>query len=73
LTMHIIEPDPHPGRCENYRSVVHSDGYVETLRCLDYEGTEHICSFPEPEHRVITVGGYTYTPQAPQRWIKPDE
>lgn len=75
--MYVRLPDPNPGRCENYRSVMHSDGRVETLRCLDYEGTKHICEFPEPLHIASDPrwGGnsYSYSEKhdRPQPWVKP--
>lgn len=73
--MRIEMPDPDPGRCKNIRQVVHSDGSIENLRCLDYEAVRHVCEFPEPELRPVTQGNWswTYNPQAPQRWVKPDE
>lgn len=67
----IYMPDPNPGRCKNHRS----EG-EETLRCLDYEGTPHVCSFPKPlaERRKDWGGWSTMTIQAPpkpQPWVKP--
>lgn len=70
--MHTEMPDPHPGRCKNFRTVWVS-GYPETIRCLDYEGTAHVCHFPPPADRSLSnshnvwVGGQPL----PQPWIKP--
>lgn len=67
-------PDPNPGRCENFRTLHHADGFVEVVRCLDYEASRHVCAFPEPEHRVVEVNGYTMpTAQTPVPWVRPDE
>jgi len=64
---YLIE-DPFPGRCGNYRYV---NG--QTLRCLDYELTPHICTFPNPREYPINnaAQGITYTRDKPARWVKP--
>lgn len=66
-------PDPHPGRCLNYRTKTHSDGYIESLRCLDYEGTEHVCSFPSSTHVTITGQWQSWAgAQVDSKpWVKP--
>lgn len=65
-------PDLHPGRCQNVRHVQHADGHAGTVRCLDYEGTEHVCTFPAPLHVVTPSGSsLTYTTPTPQKWVKP--
>lgn len=69
--MYIYVPDQHPGRCNNYR---HIDGQME--RCLDYEATPHVCSFPEPppKHYVWTATTHTtYTIPTPKPWVKPGD
>jgi hypothetical protein len=62
-------PDPHPGRCKNHRAEHHSDGYIENLRCLEAEGTRHICRFPKPAHVVAERVIYTAAP--PEPWVVP--
>lgn len=66
-------PDLHPGRCKNTRTEW-VNGNPETLRCLDYEDTEHVCSFPEPP-RPLEVGdsfSYQFTETTtPKAWVKP--
>jgi hypothetical protein len=59
----IVVPDPHPGRCKNYRSVTHNDGHVEPLRCLDYEAVPHQCTFPGTTHisNISNVGRWNST------------
>lgn len=69
--MHIHMPDPYPGRCQNVRHNMHADSYVETLRCLEAEGTEHVCRFPESTHYVSAGEGQVYTTTAPQPWVVP--
>ena len=68
----IHVPDPDIGRCQNVRHVTHGDGYMETLRCLDYEGMPHVCEFPKARH-VVSSGSHsmTYSPPKPRRWVKP--
>lgn len=72
-------PDLDIGRCKNIRSITHGDGYIETLRCLDYEGVPHVCTFPPERH--VSSGDYgwgagsisTYTPPKPKPWVKPGD
>lgn len=46
--MYHILPDPHPGRCLNFRHDTGPEG--KARRCLEREGTRHECRFePEPE------------------------
>jgi hypothetical protein len=67
-------PDPNPGRCLCVRQVAHPDGYLESLRCLDYEGRRHTCTFPNPTH-VTSLGStssvYRDTGQA-EPWVRPE-
>lgn len=67
--MYIHIADLHPGRCRNQR-VFWEGGHPETLRCLDYEGTEHVCTFPEPVRRATTLT-YTSGDTKPEPWVKP--
>lgn len=55
--MHIIQPDPHPGRCANLRSSRVTVGKM--LRCLDYEGTEHVCRFEVENPLPVATGANT--------------
>lgn len=68
-------PDLDIGRCQNYRSITHADGYIETLRCLDYEGRPHTCEFSPSHHVVLDHPGWfnTYTPPKPKPWVKPGD
>ena len=68
--MTFIVPDPHPGRCQNYRTVNHGNGQAEHLRCLDYENVEHVCSFPSPMSTPTQSLG-VYTAPKPEPWEKP--
>lgn len=71
--MTLYVPDPHPGRCQNLRMVTHSDGYIENLRCLDYEGTEHVCQFPEPEHSIYSAQEHKpWVRPKPKPWVRPE-
>lgn len=71
----IYEPDMHPGRCKNVRTVFHPDGHVETLRCVDYEKKRHVCEFPEPTHHPIQWTNVikVYTAPKPKPWVKPGD
>ena len=71
----IFLPDPDIGRCKNVRHNNCSCGYSEALRCLDYEGTEHVCEFPAPMHACSMSrpenNVYRYAPPTPKPWVKP--
>lgn len=74
--MEIHLPDPYPGRCLNFRSRAAPGGRIETVRCLDYEGTEHVCTFPPFTYHPPIATAYassvsTYTQEQPQPWVKP--
>ena len=64
--MIINMPDPHPGRCRNWR-----DGE----RCLDHDGTEHVCSFrkPMPTPPEFWNQSSSQTTAKPKPWIKPKD
>jgi hypothetical protein len=72
--MFIDLPDPHPGRCKNHRYVF-VDGYPDSLRCLDYEGTPHVCSFPTPMNRTLHNNYHVWqgSQPVPQVWVKPTQ
>lgn len=69
--MNIVVPDPHPGRCRNLRPSRYYSGTF--LRCLDYEGTEHQCSFDVERIPASNPGwnSATYTHTEPKPWVKP--
>ena len=73
--MSIIEGvDPHPGRCVNMRPSRDAHGYPTTKRCLDYEGHEGACRFPDDPKRVATSGGTqmnVYSQRKPEPWVSP--
>lgn len=72
--MYINSPDPHPGRCQNLRPSTVKPGTF--LRCLDYEGLKHVCSFEKetpPNFAHSVVGGNIYTPAQPKPWVKPKQ
>lgn len=72
--MTLIEPDPHPGRCKNTRQHMGPFAQVTILRCLDYEGTPHVCEFPKPPEAVQgDWGTYSIPKPQPKRWVKPEE
>lgn len=67
----IYVPDPNPGRCLNHRQ--RGD---EMVRCLDYEGRPHVCTFPEPPLKGLTGHSWgpnqaIYTLKEPKPWVKP--
>ena len=67
--MLLIEPDPHPGRCRNHRSVT-VGGYPQNVRCLGYEGTRHVCTFDIPSAPPV-ASGFVGT-KTPKPWVAPD-
>jgi hypothetical protein len=69
---HITMPDPHPGRCKNFRSITHSDTYIETLRCLEYENEPHRCRFPKITHVVASNIFQTSDTPQPKPWVRPE-
>lgn len=71
--MYIEMPDPHPGRCRNYRYVGN-----ESYRCLDYDNRPHVCRFPE--YTISTTSGtgsasitYTIPKVEPKPWVAPGD
>lgn len=73
MSFHVLS-DPFPGRCRNFRTVGHANGQSESLRCLDYEGTPHVCEFPPSRVNASSTGYATYatsTPAPPKPWVKP--
>ena len=66
--MIITVPDPHPGRCLNYR---------QGNRCLDYDRHQAACTFREDEHDPygweFQHRGWQYTPKNPEPWKSPIE
>ena len=68
-------PDPDPGRCKNHRpSKTWNDYGAIQLRCLDYEGHDSKCTFPEDPKPVprYDVAHSIYTnPEKPKPWVSP--
>lgn len=76
MTIHV--PDANPGRCLNYRWFPAGAPYdvIRTaVRCNDYEGTEHVCSFTPPPAPVTIASSmqssYAQTVKKPEPWVKP--
>lgn len=72
--MFIHVDDPHPGRCLNLRAD-RGDPYRLTYkRCLEAEGTGHVCRFPPDRATVSTAwanGIRSSNPPKPVPWIIP--
>jgi len=68
--MIVYQPDPHPGRCRNLRPSVNA--YAEARRCLEMDGHDGRCRFPEerPAENLASGGGVYSTPQ-PKPWVVP--
>lgn len=69
--MNILMPDPHPGRCLNFRydTTAHT-----TKRCLDYEGHDGRCRFPDPyvpPARTRDTSGAAWQVKQPEPWVSP--
>jgi hypothetical protein len=69
---HLVAPDPFPGRCKNHRSDFRY-GRLVSLRCLDYEGTQHVCTFEElrPPFTASDQVTSSLHPSNPEPWVKP--
>jgi hypothetical protein len=68
LVTHIA-PDPHPGRCLNIRRDPASN---TMMRCLDYDGTQHVCTFPTQLTPGTTIQTGIYSTPPPVPWVKPE-
>jgi hypothetical protein len=70
--MYIEVPDPHPGRCRNYRY-----SHPGWERCLDYDNRPHTCRFPEPTSATTGTSSYTLTwstsTSPPKPWVMPGD
>lgn len=69
----IIEgTDPHPGRCHNFRTT-RGWNATETVRCLEAEGTVHVCRFPKPRmvERKVGLNINEYQAKDLQPWVVP--
>lgn len=65
-------PDPHPGRCLNHRQGRDHTGYPVSKRCLDYEGHDGRCRFPEDPAPGPRQGeAVSYGTQEPKAWVRP--
>ena len=70
--MYLITPDPYPGRCLNHRLDVAS---MSQVRCLDYEGTRHVCRFPKihAPSKDVQYSTSIYSNTKPKPWVAPHE
>jgi hypothetical protein len=70
--IYIDVPDAYPGRCLNYRW---SHGSRESMRCLDYEDTRHVCTFAEPDPPVVAASSVISSRRIkePEPWVKPGD
>jgi hypothetical protein len=72
--MTIILPDPFPGRCKNHRWVGDT-----SVRCLEYEGTSHVCKFPKSLPPTDATRKYQQSSSLsgsvinPKPWVKPED
>lgn len=65
----IALPDPFPGRCHNLRASRFHPGSF--LRCLDYEGSRHVCEFPIETPPVVGAMSYSTSTTQLKPWIDP--
>jgi hypothetical protein len=56
----ISVPDMHPGRCLNHRTEWRN-GEPVSMRCIEYEAVEHVCTFVPPEPVTLGTNLNTYT------------
>ena len=70
--MYVTIPDPHPGRCLNFRAKLYGAGMK---RCLDYENSRHVCSFEVEKQPRITHdhSSLIYTQEPPKPWVRPED
>lgn len=68
--MNITIPDRYPGRCLNHRRVRNHH-----QRCLDYDGHNMACTFPEePEWRKsmeTQTQSWVLKQEKPKPWVSP--
>lgn len=73
--MTIQLPDHDIGRCKNRRAFPSGDGFTTMVRCNDYEGTEHVCTFTPPP--IVDLpsswSSSVYTAPKPKPWVKPED
>ena len=72
---YVTQPDPHPGRCKNFR---HDTGpYGRARRCLEAEGTQHECRFEPVSQEELdrswgrASSGASYQKVEPTPWVVP--
>jgi hypothetical protein len=67
-------PDPHPGRCLNYRIDPNDPYRVKTLRCLEREGHDSKCRFPEPTPKFDQAISHVHSFDLPkpEPWVVPE-
>jgi hypothetical protein len=74
--MDIQLPDLDIGRCKNRRAFPTGvDNITTMVRCNDYEGVPHTCTFTPPPvvARSASWSQASYTTPKPKRWVKPTE
>lgn len=65
-------PDTHPGRCPNFRGMMH--WMFEARRCLRMAEHPGACRFPDPVRiNCHALSGGTYVPPIPAPWVEPAE
>lgn len=69
---YIHLPDPHPGRCQNFRRDPGDDYGVKTLRCLQREGHDSKCRFPPASKRLPSSGISHPSAVKPEPWTPPE-
>lgn len=72
--MNVALPDPDPGRCSNYRTGKDAYGEPRSKRCLDYEGHDSRCRFPDdpkPVSIMAHLQSYQGSTAAPKPWVSP--
>ena len=66
--MIITVPDPHPGRCLNYRM---------GRRCIDYDKHDSPCTFEKRKGPAFgeasEYAGWSLVPKEPVPWVRPEE
>jgi hypothetical protein len=65
--------DSYPGRCLNHRASVDAWGEPTSVRCLGYEGEQHVCIFPDPPERLSQSlsGAQSFVASRPRPWESP--
>ena len=73
MSYHIL-PDPHPGRCKNYRQDQFDPvtGIPLTRRCLKLDLHEGSCRFePKKEFNLAQTHSWHSRIEEPKPWVEP--